>query len=370
MVSIGQGAQGTIEASIQSLGSNLIMVMPGVQRGVGAQVSSGRGSAQTLTSTDAEAIRNQISLAKAVAPDLSTRQQVTAKGANTNTSIVGTVADYATVRNVQVNSGTFIDDQQNKTAAKVAVIGPTVRDDLFGEDADPVGQTIKIKKIEFKIIGMTVSKGGSGFGSQDDIIYIPLTTSQRYFSGKDYVGTISVQAVDQQSMVELQTEIASLLLDRHKISDETLADFSIMNQSDIVNSASSITDTFTILLGSVAGISLIVGGIGIMNMMLTTVTERTREIGLRKAIGAKSKDINLQFISEAILLTFSGGIFGIIMGWGTSKLIERFGGITTSMSLSSILLAFGVSAAIGIVFGFYPARRASKLNPIEALRYE
>jgi len=370
MVSIGQGVQGTIEASIQSLGSDLVIVMPGAQRGAGLQVSAGRGSAQTLTLEDADAIQQQISLAKAVAPELDSRNQVTAGGNNTNTQIIGTVAAYAAVRNVQIDSGSFINGQQNSSMAKVAVIGPTVRDDLFGQGADPTGQTIRIKKVDFRIIGVTKAKGGSGFSSPDDMIFIPLSTAQRFLVGSNYVSSISVQAVDQQSMAPMQEQITSLLLDRHHISDPTLADFSTLNQTDIVATASAVTNTFTLLLGSVAGISLIVGGIGIMNMMLTTVTERTREIGLRKAIGAKSGDINLQFLTEAGMLTFTGGIIGIFLGGALSFLISSFGGITTSVSLFSILLAFGVSAAIGIIFGYYPARRAAGLNPIEALRYE
>ena len=370
MVSVGQGAQSSIESSIQSIGSNLVMIMPGVQRGVGMQVSSGRGSAQTLTQTDADAIQNEITLAKAVAPELSGRYQVTAKGKNTNTSILGTTAAYPAVRNVKIDTGSFISDQNVRSMSKVAVIGPVARDDLFGENANPIGQTIRIKKVDFKIIGITKAKGGSGFSNQDDMIFIPLSTVQRFLAGSDYVSTISVQAIDQNSMTTMQEQITSLLLSRHNISNPQLADFSIMNLTDIVANASSITNTLTILLGSIAGISLIVGGIGIMNMMLTTVTERTREIGLRKAIGAKKKDISLQFLTEAIMLTFIGGVVGVALGWIISILVSSFAGITTSISLSTVLLAFGVSAAIGIIFGYYPARKAASLNPIEALRYE
>jgi len=369
MISIGQGAQGTIASSIQSLGSNLLIVMPGTQRGFGYQVSAGRGTAQSLTLDDVNAIQ-QLSLVQAIAPEADKRSQVTASGTNTNTQIVGTVPAYTSVKNVQVAGGSFISDQNVTELSKVAVIGPTTASDLFGADNDPVGQTLRIGGIDFKIVGLTASKGGSGFTNQDDMIFIPISTAQQFLTGNKYVDTISIQAVDAQSMTELQDQTTSLLLQRHNISDPTLADFSILNQTDIVATASSVTNTFTILLGSVAGISLIVGGIGIMNMMLTTVTERTREIGLRKAIGAKKKDINYQFLSEAVMLTFSGGIFGIVFGWIVSLAVSQFGGIATSVSLTSILLAFGVSAAIGIVFGYYPARRAAKLNPIEALRYE
>ncbi len=370
MVSIGQGAQGSIQDSIQSIGSNLIMVTPGAQRGAGVQVSAGRGSARTLTQDDATAITNEISDAKAVAPEISSRYQVTAKGTNTNTSIVGTTASYLSVRNMEIDQGDFITTENNTALSKVAVIGPTVRTDLFGEDSDPIGQTIRIKGIEFKIIGLTKAKGGSGFGSQDDMIFIPLSSAQRFLAGANYVTTISVQANSSDSMTALQEQITTLLLDRHHISDPTAADFSTLNQADIVATASSVTGTFTVLLAAVAGISLVVGGIGIMNMMLTTVTERTKEIGLRKAIGAKRNDINLQFLIEAIMLTFLGGFIGILLGCAISFGVAYLGIIQTKISGSSIILAFGVSAAIGIVFGYYPARRAGALNPIVALRYE
>lgn len=371
MISIGQGAQGSIESNIQSLGSNLVMITPSMQRGVGTQVSSGRGSAQSLTVSDAEAIEQEVSLAKAVAPEASGNYQITAKGTNTRTRVVGVTAEYPEVRNISLAEGSFISEQNTKSLSKVAVLGPTTRDDLFGEDAiNVIGQIIRIKGVQFKVIGITASKGGTGMGSQDDMIFIPLTTAQKFLAGNEYLSTINVEAVSQDAMTVLQEEITSLLLARHNITDSTLADFSIMNQTDIIASASSIASTLSILLGSIAGISLIVGGIGIMNMMLTTVTERTREIGLRKSIGAKKKDISFQFLSEAVILTFLGGIFGVVLGWILSLGVSHFGGIATEVSLFSVLLAFGVSALIGILFGYYPARRAAKLNPIEALRYE
>ncbi|QQR77313.1 MAG: ABC transporter permease [Candidatus Moraniibacteriota bacterium] len=368
MVSIGQGAQASIASSIESIGSNLIIVMPGAQRTGFA--SGGRGSAQTLTLDDAIAIKSGVDGVRAVAPDVSRRYQLTAKGNNTNTEVVGTTADYLVARNVAVDQGRFFIDQEEKSSAKVAVLGPTALEDLFGVGADPIGQFVRIKNVDFEVIGSTTLKGGSGFNNPDDFVYVPITSAQHFLSGDAYVNTISIAAEDQESMVAVQQSISDLLLSRHAISDPAQADFSLVNQNDIIATASSITGTFTILLSSIAGISLLVGGIGIMNMMLTTVTERTREIGLRKAVGIRRRSIRLQFLVESIVLTLFGGIIGIILGWAASLLISHFAGLSTTISLSAILLAFGVSAGVGIVFGYYPAERAARLSPIEALRYE
>lgn len=370
MTAIGQGAQSSIQSSIQSIGSNLVLVTPGAQRGPGMQISGGRGSAKSLTIEDSDAIVSGVSGVKSVAPEVSSRYQVTARGTNTNTTVSGVNSSYSDVRNVTVDNGNFITDQNVDSGAKVAVLGPSARDDLFGVDGDAIGQTIKIKQINFKVVGITHSKGGSGFQNPDDMIFIPITTAQRFLSGDQYVSTISVGALDASTTTQVQADVTALLLSRHHISNPASADFSTLNQADIIATASSVTGTFTILLAAVAGISLIVGGIGIMNMMLTTVTERTREIGLRKAIGAQRKDINRQFLIEAIMLTFIGGVIGVALGWGVSLLVSKLGILQTSVSVSSVLLSFGVSAAIGIIFGYYPAKKAAKLNPIEALRYE
>lgn len=370
LVAIGNGAKGSIESSIQSIGSNLISVTPGAQRGVGQQVSAGQGSGRTLTQDDAEAVSAAVSGIKAVSPELSRRYQVTAKGANTNVSVVGAVPDYLIVHNSEIEIGNFLSSENVNAASKVAVIGPTTRNDLFGADTDPTGQTIKINKMEFKVIGMTKPKGGTGFNNQDDMVFVPISTAQKYLSGDAYVTSITISAQDAASMTEVQNQVTDLLLTRHKISDPAQADFTVLNQADILATAASVTGVFTTLLAAIAGISLLVGGIGIMNMMLTTVTERTREIGLRKAIGGKNRDIVLQFLSEAIMLTLIGGIIGTGLGWFLAWIVSRFAAITTSVTLSSVALAFGVSAGIGLIFGYYPARRASRLNPIEALRYE
>ncbi|MBU6500608.1 MAG: ABC transporter permease [Patescibacteria group bacterium] len=371
MISIGQGAQGSINASIQSIGSNLLVVSPSFQRTPGSVVSSGRGAAETLTQADSDAIASQVTQIAAIAPQINGRYQIKSRTANTNTQVVGTVSSYPQVRNVDMSLGSFISDQDVASVAKVAVLGPTTTGDLFNSTStDPVGETIRINNINFKIIGVTKAKGGNGFSNQDDIIYIPLSTSQRYLQGGSYVASINIEAQDASSMTSVQEQVTNLLMERHRISDPNQADFSVINQADIVSAASSVTNTFTILLASIAGISLVVGGIGIMNMMLTTVTERTREIGLRKAIGAKKKDISSQFLAESVMLTFVGGVIGIILGWVISLLVTHFSGIATAISWWSVFLAVGVSAGIGMIFGYYPARRAAGLNPIEALRYE
>ena len=370
MTAIGQGAQNSVSSSIQSIGANLLMIMPGATRTFGGP-SGGRGGAQSLTVPDADAIASQVSNITGVVREVSSRQQVIFNGTNTNTSILGAEPLYLTVRNVSIDEGNFISDQNVTDGAKVAVLGPTTRDDLFGVGAtDVVGQIIRIKNMEFTVIGTMVAKGGSGFSNADDMIYIPYTTAQRYFSGNKYLSEIDVQATDSSASTQVQNDITTLLLTRHNIADPTKADFNVLNEASIIATASSVTGTFTTLLAAVAGISLLVGGIGIMNMMLTTVTERTREIGLRKAIGAKKRDINKQFLVEAIMLTFIGGFIGIVLGWLIAFGVTYFGILQASVSLSSIILAFSVSALIGIIFGYYPARRAAQLNPIDALRYE
>lgn len=371
MISIGQGAAKTIEQNIQSLGSNLLVVMPGSQRSVGSVTRGGMGSASTLTIEDAQEIQNQVENVKDVAPVVSTRKQVkTTKGTNTNTSINGVDEVYAATKSIETEVGSFLSESHVKKGSKVAVLGPTTRDEIFGEGVNPVGEKIRIENVEFTIIGVTATKGGSSFGSSDDLIYVPITTAQRYLTGNSSVNTINVEITQEDLMTTAQEEITNLLLIRHKISDSANADFQIMNQADIMSTMASITGTLTLLLGAIAGISLLVGGIGIMNMMLTTVTERTREIGLRKSLGAKNGDISVQFLGEAVALTFIGGILGVLLGWSASLLITKFSGTTTAVTTSSVLLAFLVSATIGIVFGYYPARRAARLNPIDALKFE
>ncbi len=377
LVAVGQGSQASIQANIDSLGANLVMVTPGAARTFGTTVRSAAGSSQTLTPDDEAAIASVNNVA-AIAPEISGRYQVIYKANNSNTSVLGTTAAYLQVRNVAIDTGNFITDTDNADSNRIAVIGPTVLQALFAPNANAsatpdmaIGQTIQIKGVEFTVVGVTVAKGGSGFSNQDDMIYVPLATAQHYLLGSSaYLTEIDVEAATQDSMTQVQNDITTLLLQRHNITNPTQADFTVLNQASIVSTASSVTGTFTTLLAAIAAISLLVGGIGIMNMMLTTVTERTREIGLRKAIGAKKTDITLQFLAESVMLTFTGGLIGIVLGWSAAVAISLFTGITTSVSIPYILLAFFVSAAIGIIFGYYPARRAAGLSPIEALRYE
>ena len=368
MVSIGQGAAGQIQSSIEGLGSNLLTVIPGVVQPGRGIVSSGRGSAQTLKNEDIDILK-QIAGVANVSPEFQRRFQITSTGGNnTNSTIIGVTSEYSQVRNVSVEQGAFIAENQLRGISRVAVLGPTVAKDLFA-DADPIGKTIRINKTNFKVIGVLQTKGSGGFFNPDDTVFVPLTTMQKILAGDDFLSTIAVSVISKELMPQVQEEATFALAEKHRV-DPQSPDFSIVSQADILGTLTQVTDTFTIFLAAVAGISLIVGGIGIMNMMLTTVTERTREIGLRKAIGAKRRDINLQFLAEAVALTFVGGIVGVLLGWIISIAVSSFAGIATSVSISSVLLAFGVSAFIGIVFGYYPARRASRLNPIEALRYE
>lgn len=367
MISIGQGSAESITNRVESLGTNLLTVMPGAQRNV--MISGGMGASQNLTIEDAEALKNILGV-EAVAPAVSGRKQITVKGQNTNTSVYGIDNNYFSVKIVEVEYGSEFTDTQIKSKSKVAILGPTTSLNLFGENTDPIGQKIRISGQQFTVIGVTKSKGGTGFGSSDDLVYIPLGAAQQYVTGNSKLSSISIQVSSVDLMDSVESEVNAILLERHGISDPDKADFSIMNQADMLSAMTEVTDTMTLLLGAIAGISLLVGGIGIMNMMLTTVTERTREIGLRKAIGAKRKDIVIQFITESVMLTFVGGIIGVILGWLSSLAITQLAEITTSISISSVMLAFGVSAAIGIIFGYYPARRAAGLNPIEALRYE
>jgi putative ABC transport system permease protein len=368
MVSIGNGAKAAIQSSIEGLGSNLLTILPGVVQPGRGIVSSGRGSAQTLKNPDIDVLKSIEGVA-AVSPEDSRRFQIVASGNNTNTTVTGATPDYATVHNISVSDGSFISDANQRSIGRQAVLGATVAGDLFPDlDTESIlGKTIRINKVNFSVIGVLAAKGGAGFSGPDDMVFVPLSTMQKILSGDDYLSTIAVSVTNKDEMSAVKDLATNALLDQHHVTE---ADFSIISQEDILGTLSTVIDTFTLFLAAIASISLLVGGIGIMNMMLTTVTERTKEIGLRKAIGAKRKDINLQFLVEAVMLTFIGGFFGIVLGWLISFLVTSTGLVATQVSVSSVLLAFGVSAGIGIAFGYYPARRAGMLNPIDALRYE
>lgn len=370
MVAIGKAAQVSIEKNIQAIGSNLLMVRPGSQQGPGTQVQGAQGSAQSLTLADVTALKEGLTTIDKIAPEVSVgRKQVTAGGKNTNTSVTGVTADYAAVRNVTVASGSYITADQERSLGKVAFVGPDVVTELFGAGSNVLGKKIRIGTVDFTVVGVATVRGATGFGSSDDFISIPLSTAQQYFSGNAYLSVINIKIKSGADMTVASEQATKLLRSVRRLDTKDEADFRIMNQADIVSTASSVTSTFTTLLGAVAGISLIVGGIGIMNMMLTTVTERTREIGLRKAIGAKRRDIQMQFLFEAIFLTFLGGGLGVLLGFVVTTVMSSFG-IEATISLSSVTLAFVVSTVIGIIFGYYPAARAARLSPMEALRYE
>jgi len=370
LVGIGQGATSSVASSISELGSNLILVSPGSTNFGG--VRSAMGNATTLTEEDAEAIVAEVNSVSEVASVVNSRQQITYKSNNTNAQIIGTEASYASIRNIVIASGDFITTQDEKSVSKVVVIGPSIGETLFGEDVDPIGKVIKINKIQFKVTGLTQSKGGSSTDSSDYAVYVPLTTAKRYLTGRSTasISSINTKAIDEDSVALAKQEINSLLLSRHNIADSNSADFSVSTQEDLMSSLSTVTQTLTILLGAIASISLLVGGIGIMNMMLTTVTERTREIGLRKAIGAKNHDISIQFLAESVALTFISGVVGVALGLGIALAVTALGWVTSVVTWQSVVLSFGICAFVGIAFGLYPANKAAKLKPIEALRYE
>ncbi len=369
LVSLGQSTQQAIQSQIQSLGSNLLTVQPGSQNTGAVRGASGGG--QTLTLADAEAIATspQITTVMYVSPELTQRGQLTTGKTNANIQIVGATEVYATVHKVTIDTGAFLSALDQSSMSKVVVLGPTVATTLF-PDADPIGQTVRVGNTSLRVIGVMTAKGGTGFQNQDNLAYVPLSTAQNILFGQQYLGSIALEAKSAEVMTDAQNEVGYFLLARHKISDVTKADFSIFSQQDLLNTVSATTGTFTTLLSGIAAISLLVGGIGIMNIMLVTVTERTREIGLRKALGAKKKTIITQFLIESVILTFIGGVIGIILGMLISYIYSVATGSVFILSGSSILLAFLVSTCIGVVFGWYPANRAANLQPIEALRYE
>ncbi|MGA2221748.1 MAG: ABC transporter permease [Verrucomicrobiia bacterium] len=368
MVAVGNGAQARIESQVSALGQNLLTIFAGSRRSGG--VNTGLGSASTITLADADAIGREVTDVVAISPEASTSAQAIANGRNWSTSIVGESPDYLKIRDWKLAAGSMFTEREVRSAAKVAVVGSKTANELFGP-LDPVGQTVRVKNIPFVIIGLLESKGaGMGGQNQDDRIIIPYTTAMKRVTGDKYLRSVNVQIVSADRMEVAQQQITSLLRQRHRLAAGRDDDFNIFNQKEIADTVSSISRIITLLLGAISGISLVVGGIGIMNIMLVSVTERTREIGIRIAVGAQPGDIRLQFLIEAITLSLLGGIIGVLLGVGASRLVAVVANFKAIVSVSSILLAFGVSFVIGVFFGFYPARKAAALDPIDALRYE
>ncbi|HLH22189.1 MAG TPA: ABC transporter permease [Chloroflexota bacterium] len=379
LMSVGRGAQASVEERIQNLGTNLLFIRPGSSQQGG--VRAGSGSAQTLSLEDAQAIAEQIPEVAAVESEVSGGGQLVANGQNWSSRVVGTTENYPDVRNFHPAEGEFFTRQQDQSRSAVAVLGSVTAQNLFG-DSDPVGQSLRISVfgrpgVTFRIIGVMETKGGTGLGNQDDQVLVPLTAFETRLSptrtvrGSYQVNTITVEVTDAKLMDQAQAEITALLMQRHRVAQP---DFTIQSQNDFLNTAAQVTGVMTILLGAIAGISLVVGGIGIMNIMLVSVTERTREIGIRKAVGAKRRDILMQFLVEASVVSILGGLIGMGIGIGLARVLNgvQLNGqpLTTLVTPDAVLLAVTVSAAVGLFFGIYPASRAAALRPIEALRYE
>jgi putative ABC transport system permease protein len=373
MVAVGSGATARIQEQIQSIGSNLIMVLPGSITTSGMRLGSGAGV--TLTEDDAKAIVAECPAVAMVAPTVRGSAQVMFGNNNWATSIQGTTPDYLKIRDLSMQSGRAFTDDDVAGATKVALLGPTVANNLFG-DADPVGQIIRIKNVPFTVAGELSPKGQSPSGQdQDDVILIPISTAKRQVTGTNQanarsVGTLMVQAIGPQAMSAAETEIRPLLRQRHRLQVDQDDDFTVRNLAEVFAAQESSARVMSILLGAIASVSLVVGGIGIMNIMLVSVTERTREIGLRLAIGAKTRDILAQFLVEAVTLSLLGGVTGIAIGIAASMLISYLAKWSTLVSPTAIMLAFVFSGLVGIFFGYYPARKAALLDPIDALRYE
>ncbi|HWT28051.1 MAG TPA: ABC transporter permease [Methylophilaceae bacterium] len=371
MMAIGQGAQESVKESINSMGSNLFIVLSGSTTANGARI--GTGNSPSLKVGDAEAI-GELEGISAVAPVTMGTAQIVFGSNNWNTSILGTMPSYFDVRAWTLADGYVFSDSDIRSATRVAIIGKTVAQNLFGDEIDPIGKTIRIKQTPFTVVGLLDSKGQSLDGrDQDDTIVVPLTTAQRKLFGSQFPGSvrmIMVQAETAEVMPVVEVDINNLLRQRHNIREGNDNDFSVRNLTSLANSAAETTRTMALLLGAIASVSLLVGGIGIMNIMLVSVTERTREIGIRMAIGARERDILMQFLLEAIVISFFGCLIGLVLGIGGAILVGMLTQATILISGNSILLAFSVAAAVGIFFGFYPARKAAQLNPIEALRYQ
>jgi putative ABC transport system permease protein len=366
MLAIAAGAKAQVLSSISAMGTNLLVVRP-EQRGGSSGVNT--GTQQNLTVEDAEAILAEVDGILQASPVVQGRAQIKFYEKNTATSVQGVSCTYFPIRNFELDHGRMFTDTEEDLLAHVAIIGPVVAENLMGVD-DPVGEYIKVNGINFHVIGITKAKGDQGWYNPDDNITVPYTTAMKQLFGQDYLREIDIQCKPGVDLTTVQNDVIQLIRKRHRILPDMPNDVEIRNQADLIQTASAVTQTFTILLGAVASISLLVGGIGIMNIMLVTVTERTREIGVRKAIGAKERDILRQFLFEAILMSGIGGLIGVVAGVGTAKAISAFTSFTTELQPQSVVMAMVFATIVGVFFGYYPAWRAAKLNPIDALRYE
>ena len=370
MVSIGQGASASVQAQIDSIGTNLLFVSAGAQNVGGVRSGTGDTGTNTLTVEDLDAIKREVPSVSMVTPSVNTRVQLIAGNMNWNTSLQGVSEQYPDIRKWSIQSGAFFTDSDIRTAARVIVIGQTLADTLYA-GSDPVGQTIRVSNLPFRVVGVMASKGQDPQGrDQDDIAFAPYTTVQKKVLGRDRVQIAYVSAISQDATYTAQQQIGELLRQRHKLTAGEPDDFTVRNMTDIAEAANETSRTMTILLACIAGVSLLVGGIGIMNIMLVSVTERTREIGIRMAIGARSSAVRSQFLIESIVLSLTGGTVGIVLGIGLSLAIPAMLGWPTLVSMAAIVGSVIFSAAVGIFFGYYPARKAAALDPIEALRYE
>jgi putative ABC transport system permease protein len=368
MVALGNGARATIQAQVSGLGQNMLVVIAGSRRNGG--VSAGQGSASAITLEDAEALRREIPDVVASSPEVTTTAQAIANGRNWSTTIAGEAPEYLLIRDWDMASGSMFTDREVRGAAKVAVLGDKTAHELFGV-LDPVGQTLRVGNMPFVIIGVLASKGaGVGGQNQDDRVVIPFTTAMKRITGDKYLRSVNLEIGQSERIPIAQDQITNLLRQRHRLLPDNPDDFNIFNQQEIANTVNQVTSTLTLLLVAIAGLSLVVGGIGIMNIMLVSVTERTREIGIRIAVGAQPGDIRIQFLIEAITLSLLGGLVGVLLGVAVTQGIAAASTFKPIVTMGSIILAFSVSFCIGVFFGFYPARRASLMDPIDALRYE
>lgn len=369
MLAIGEGSKRSIREEMSSMGSNMVMIMPNMQSRGG--VSLGSSGSMALKYSDIESIRNEATWISAVSPAVNASGQVIYGNQNTQTTIYGVSEEYMGIRKLNISNGRIFNAGEVRSMAKVCIIGQTVADNLFDEGIDPVGFTVRIRNLPFEVIGVLEDKGESGMGQdQDDLIIAPWTTVQRRLAAIDYINMIYCSAASEETSARAITEVEEILRRAHRLKEGEENDFRVMSQSELIESVSTITNIMTILLGAIAGISLLVGGIGIMNIMLVSVTERTREIGLRMSIGGRGKDILWQFLVESMLLSIAGGIIGIITGYLIARIAGTLMGSLTYVTSQSVILAFMVCFGIGVFFGWYPARKASNLNPIDALRYE